>query len=258
MGTISLVSSRVGVSPEATGHGKGPCLVYAFDDGGCVWALVEENRDPKAWEVANFGLQNPENSREEERGTRGAEILQKSKEQREDQNPDYEPTELGFFHAVAPHGTVNMWKLEVKGSLLVVDVSKGAGLLNEVKPANKVQSQMVKFSMNLDVYAVSSLIIVEVCHLNLHFNSNLSLKASVKITCNLCDVSCTGEGKAIIRGTLARDVAVVMDYKGVKITCNLCGVSCIGEGEAIIRGTLTSDIAAVMKYKRLKLQEAVD
>ncbi|KAK9137953.1 hypothetical protein Sjap_008547 [Stephania japonica] len=47
--------------------------------------------------------------REEERGTRGAEVSQKSEEQREDQNPDYEPTELGFFHAVAPPGTVNMW-----------------------------------------------------------------------------------------------------------------------------------------------------
>ncbi|KAK9090558.1 hypothetical protein Sjap_023735 [Stephania japonica] len=47
--------------------------------------------------------------REEERGTRGAEVSQKSEDQREDQNPDYEPIELGFFHAVAPPETINMW-----------------------------------------------------------------------------------------------------------------------------------------------------
>ena len=29
----------------------------------------------------------------------------RAKERREDQNPDYEPTELGSFHAVAPPGT---------------------------------------------------------------------------------------------------------------------------------------------------------
>ncbi|PKI48060.1 hypothetical protein CRG98_031577 [Punica granatum] len=40
--------------------------------------------------------------------------------------------------------------------------------------------------------------------------------------------------------------------------CNLCGVSCTGEGEAIIRGTLARDVAAVMEYKGLGLQEAVD
>ncbi|KAK4770982.1 hypothetical protein SAY87_031514 [Trapa incisa] len=39
---------------------------------------------------------------------------------------------------------------------------------------------------------------------------------------------------------------------------NLCGVSCTGEGEAIIRGTLARDVAAVMEYKGLGLQEAVD
>ncbi|KAJ6939823.1 hypothetical protein NC651_006094 [Populus alba x Populus x berolinensis] len=40
--------------------------------------------------------------------------------------------------------------------------------------------------------------------------------------------------------------------------CDLCGVSCTGEGEAIIRGTLARDVAAVMEYKGLSLQEAVD
>ncbi|KAM3342096.1 putative isoaspartyl peptidase/L-asparaginase 2 [Capsicum galapagoense] len=38
----------------------------------------------------------------------------------------------------------------------------------------------------------------------------------------------------------------------------LCGVSCTGEGEAIIRGTLARDVAAVMEYKELGLQDAVD
>ncbi|KAL7618239.1 probable isoaspartyl peptidase/L-asparaginase 2 [Lactuca sativa] len=40
--------------------------------------------------------------------------------------------------------------------------------------------------------------------------------------------------------------------------CDLCGVSCTGEGEAIIRGTLAREVAAVMEYKGLRLQEAVD
>lgn len=33
--------------------------------------------------------------------------------------------------------------------------------------------------------------------------------------CDVCAVSCTGEGEAIIRSTLARDVAAVMEYKGL-------------------------------------------
>ncbi|XP_043714118.1 probable isoaspartyl peptidase/L-asparaginase 2 [Telopea speciosissima] len=40
--------------------------------------------------------------------------------------------------------------------------------------------------------------------------------------------------------------------------CDICAVSCTGEGEAIIRGTLARDVAAVMEYKGLPLQEAVD
>ena len=32
----------------------------------------------------------------------------RAKEHREDQNPDYEPTELGSFHVVAPPGTVDL------------------------------------------------------------------------------------------------------------------------------------------------------
>ncbi|KAF2324327.1 hypothetical protein GH714_012555 [Hevea brasiliensis] len=40
--------------------------------------------------------------------------------------------------------------------------------------------------------------------------------------------------------------------------CDLCGISCTGEGEAIIRGTLARDVAAVMEYKGLGLLEAVD
>ncbi|KAG6608447.1 putative isoaspartyl peptidase/L-asparaginase 2, partial [Cucurbita argyrosperma subsp. argyrosperma] len=40
--------------------------------------------------------------------------------------------------------------------------------------------------------------------------------------------------------------------------CGVCGVSCTGEGEAIIRGTLAREVAAVMEYKGLGLQEAVN
>lgn len=32
----------------------------------------------------------------------------RAKERREDQNPDYEPNELGSFHAVAPPGNVDL------------------------------------------------------------------------------------------------------------------------------------------------------
>lgn len=40
--------------------------------------------------------------------------------------------------------------------------------------------------------------------------------------------------------------------------CGACAVSCTGEGEAIIRSTLARDVAALMEYKGLGLQEAVD
>ncbi|AES73349.1 putative asparaginase [Medicago truncatula] len=40
--------------------------------------------------------------------------------------------------------------------------------------------------------------------------------------------------------------------------CEVCGVSCTGEGEAIIRGTLAREVAAVMEYKGYELQQAVD
>ncbi|WOK93801.1 suppressor of mec-8 and unc-52 protein [Canna indica] len=38
----------------------------------------------------------------------GPKYRDRAKERREDQNPDYEPTELGSFHAVAPPGTVDL------------------------------------------------------------------------------------------------------------------------------------------------------
>ncbi|XP_076918388.1 putative isoaspartyl peptidase/L-asparaginase 2 [Bidens hawaiensis] len=40
--------------------------------------------------------------------------------------------------------------------------------------------------------------------------------------------------------------------------CDICAVSCTGEGEAIIRGTLAREVGAVMEYKGLGLQDAVD
>ncbi|KAK6939651.1 Peptidase T2, asparaginase 2 [Dillenia turbinata] len=40
--------------------------------------------------------------------------------------------------------------------------------------------------------------------------------------------------------------------------CDLCAVSCTGEGEAIIRATLAREVAAVMEYRGMGLQEAVN
>ncbi|XP_058080821.1 probable isoaspartyl peptidase/L-asparaginase 2 [Magnolia sinica] len=40
--------------------------------------------------------------------------------------------------------------------------------------------------------------------------------------------------------------------------CDICAISCTGEGEAIIRGTLAREVAAVMEYKGLDLQDAID
>ncbi|XP_042492803.1 suppressor of mec-8 and unc-52 protein homolog 2-like [Macadamia integrifolia] len=37
----------------------------------------------------------------------------RAKERREDQNPDYEPTGLGAFHAMAPPGNVDLWSADV-------------------------------------------------------------------------------------------------------------------------------------------------
>ncbi|KAK6115885.1 hypothetical protein DH2020_008154 [Rehmannia glutinosa] len=53
------------------------------------------------------------------------------------------------------------------------------------------------------------------------------------------------------------DWGLALDWRGHD-ACDLCGVSCTGEGEAIIRGTLARDVAALMEYKELSLQEAVD
>lgn len=38
----------------------------------------------------------------------GPKYRDRAKERREDQNPDYEATELGSFHAVAPPGTADI------------------------------------------------------------------------------------------------------------------------------------------------------
>ncbi|KAL4178883.1 hypothetical protein AMTRI_Chr13g117380 [Amborella trichopoda] len=40
--------------------------------------------------------------------------------------------------------------------------------------------------------------------------------------------------------------------------CNICAVSATGEGEAIIRATLARDVAALMEFKGMSLKEAVD
>ncbi|KAK9155288.1 hypothetical protein Sjap_002768 [Stephania japonica] len=47
-------------------------------------------------------------------------------------------------------------------------------------------------------------------------------------------------------------------FKGVPLKMGSWRWAFGSEGEAIIRGTLAMDVAAVMEYKGLKLQEAVD
>ncbi|KAK4370146.1 hypothetical protein RND71_009621 [Anisodus tanguticus] len=49
----------------------------------------------------------------------------RAKERREDQNPDYEPTELGAFHAVAPPGNVDL--LSADAQKLSIEKSKYLG-----------------------------------------------------------------------------------------------------------------------------------
>ncbi|KAJ3684415.1 hypothetical protein LUZ61_013579 [Rhynchospora tenuis] len=49
----------------------------------------------------------------------------RAKERREDQNPDYEPTELGAFHAVAPPGTVELGSADAHK--LAIEKSKYLG-----------------------------------------------------------------------------------------------------------------------------------
>lgn len=44
----------------------------------------------------------------EEGAEAGPKYRDRAKERREDQNPDYEPNELGSFHAVAPPGNVDL------------------------------------------------------------------------------------------------------------------------------------------------------
>lgn len=62
-----------------------------YENGGMVYELeMKLCREEKAEE--------PEQPKYRDR----------AKERREDQNPDYEPTELGSFHAVAPPGTVDI------------------------------------------------------------------------------------------------------------------------------------------------------
>ncbi|KAL5995770.1 Smu-2 suppressor of mec-8 and unc-52 protein [Asimina triloba] len=45
---------------------------------------------------------------EKQEAQEGPRYRDRAKERREDQNPDYEPTELGSFHAVAPPGTADL------------------------------------------------------------------------------------------------------------------------------------------------------
>ncbi|KAK9080145.1 hypothetical protein SSX86_001820 [Deinandra increscens subsp. villosa] len=49
----------------------------------------------------------------------------RAKERREDQNPDYEPSELGSFHAVAPPGNVDL--LSAEAQRISIEKSKYLG-----------------------------------------------------------------------------------------------------------------------------------
>ncbi|KAI4377492.1 hypothetical protein MLD38_015106 [Melastoma candidum] len=75
----------------------------------------------------------------------------RAKERREDQNPDYEPTELGSFHAVAPPGTVDLssadaHKLSIEKSKYLGGDVEHTHLVKGLDYAllNKVRSEMVK------------------------------------------------------------------------------------------------------------------
>lgn len=54
----------------------------------------------------------------------------RAKERREDQNPDYEATALGHFHAVAPPGTVDLRYNKLALKFNYVDVLSGFALAN--------------------------------------------------------------------------------------------------------------------------------
>ncbi|KAF8032636.1 hypothetical protein BT93_D1532 [Corymbia citriodora subsp. variegata] len=75
----------------------------------------------------------------------------RAKERREDQNPDYEPTELGSFHAVAPPGNVDLraadaHKLSIEKSKYLGGDVEHTHLVKGLDYAllNKVRSEMVK------------------------------------------------------------------------------------------------------------------
>ncbi|XP_020583899.1 suppressor of mec-8 and unc-52 protein homolog 2 [Phalaenopsis equestris] len=75
----------------------------------------------------------------------------RAKERREDQNPDYEPTELGSFHAVAPPGTVDLrvadaHKISIENSKYLGGDIEHTHLVKGLDYAllNKVRSEMDK------------------------------------------------------------------------------------------------------------------
>ncbi|KAK4853364.1 hypothetical protein QYF36_007998 [Acer negundo] len=75
----------------------------------------------------------------------------RAKERREDQNPDYEPTELGTFHAVAPPGNIDLrladaHKLSIEKSKYLGGDVEHTHLVKGLDYAllNKVRSEIVK------------------------------------------------------------------------------------------------------------------
>ncbi|KAF3971587.1 hypothetical protein CMV_004817 [Castanea mollissima] len=67
----------------------------------------------------------------------GPKYRDRAKECREDQNPDYEATELGSFHAVAPPGTVDIRATDAHK--LSIEKSKYLGGDVDVEPTHLVK-----------------------------------------------------------------------------------------------------------------------
>ncbi|KAK9116168.1 hypothetical protein Sjap_015115 [Stephania japonica] len=248
---------------------------------------------------------------EEEKGTRGVKVSQKSEEQMEDQNPNYEPTELAFFHAVVPPGTINMctepmiWStiswpshflairkdVETKGNLI-------RSIFEKIRAAIHTDIEDVLYLVDwLDNNLSSSADEIDVLK---HFNwperkvdamqevaiEYRDLKRLASDVRNFIGLDTQGDGVTLVAIWNITGASQVFEFVRkdddqncvhvIALNGNFLQVrsqdavfelahqfisavvSHVCEGEAIIRGTLTRDVAAVMEYKGLKLQEAVD
>lgn len=89
----------------------------------------------------------------------------------------------------------------------------------------------------------------------------LSVYAAETVGCVVVDIEGRCAAATSTGGLINKMVGRIGDSPIIgsgTYACKLCAISCTGEGESILRGTLARDVAAVMEYKGLKLQEAVD